>query len=95
MYDMEFKVERQVRRSTSPAINMYFEDVPKELKTIYDRWGTGVTKFGWDIPISMRGGISTITVEMLKKVPEKQLLKIYFKKRTQLIVNAMSRVSVS
>lgn len=92
---MKFTVKKRVRRSTSPAINIYFEDKPADLKVIYDRWGQGVTKFGWDIPISMRGGISTITCAMIKKVPKKQLEKVYFKKRTQLIVKAMSRVSVS
>lgn len=90
---MKINIERMPIKNTSPAIDLYIHG--EDLKVIYDRWGTGHTKYGWDEPVSMRGGITAITVIMMKKIPAEQLEKIYFKKRTQLIVNAMSRVSVS
>jgi len=93
MYDMKISVDRFPVRNTSPAIDLYLS--AEDLEVIYERWGAGHTKYGWDTPISMRGGITAITCLMMKKVPVEQLEKIYFKKRTQLIVDAMSRVSVS
>lgn len=91
MYDMKITTTRRVRRMSSPAIDLYLPQ--EELDVIYDRWGQGVTQFGWDIPLSMRGGITTITCEMVKKVPLSQLEKVYYKKRTQRILNAIARVS--
>ncbi|HDK27608.1 MAG TPA: hypothetical protein ENG48_11065 [Candidatus Atribacteria bacterium] len=90
-YDMRIKTVRKVKKNTSLAIDLYLSK--EDLKVIYDRWGTGVTKFGWDIPISMRGGISTITCAMMKKIPFEQLKKVFYTKRAQRIMDAMSRVS--
>ena len=93
MYDMKIKVDRYVKKNTSPAINLYLPE--EDLEVIYNRWGQGVTKFGWDIPLSMRGGIFTISCLMMKKIPVEQLTKIFNIKLTKRIVDAMSKVSVS
>ena len=99
MYDMKFKTERYPVKNTSPAVDLYLKDnegnPTEDLIKLYDRWGTGVTKFGWAEPVSMRGGISAITVAMIRNVPEEQLLKIYFKKVTQRILDSIARVSLS
>ena len=89
MYDMKITTTRKVPLERSSPIDYFLEE--KDLKRIYDVWGQGVTKFGWDEPLSHRGGVFSITVEMVKKIPEAQLLKIYFKQRTERMIEALAR----
>lgn len=92
MYDMEITTVRQVAPRKAPAMDLYVDGELRE--DLYKRWGTGVSKFGWSEPISMRGGISTITVKMVKDVPQKELEKVYYKRRTQQLLDAVANVVI-
>lgn len=91
MYDMKINVTRYIEQNESLPIDLYISEEDKD--RVYELWGKGVTQFGWDIPISMRGGIFSITIEMLKSIPEEELEKIFYKKRTERLLEAMSRLS--
>lgn len=92
MYDMKITTVRQVPARRAPAIDLYIDGKLRD--DIYERWGTGVSKFGWPTPISMRGGINTITVKMIREIPRKELEKVYFKRRTKKLLEATARVVV-
>lgn len=94
MYDMEITTVRQVPARRAPAVDIYLEDNQELLKELYDRWGTGISKYGWASPISMRGGISTITVKMIKDIPQEELEKVYYKRKTKQILDAIENVVV-
>lgn len=89
---MKITTSRTVPFRRSPAIDIYLGE--EDVKVLYEKWGTGVAKFGWSEPISMRGGIFTISVKMLKEIPESELLKVYYKKRTQRIMDAIAPVVI-
>ena len=89
MYDMKITTVRQVPKVLSSPIDYFLEQ--EDLDRIYEVWGKGVTKFGWEEPVSHRGGVFSITVKMMKSIPEEQLLKIYFTRRTERILKALER----
>ena len=89
MYDMKITTTgKSIAPTRSNPIDIYLEE--KDVERIYEVWGQGVTKFGWEYPISMRGGVFSITVEMVHKIPVEQLEKIYYPKRTKRIVDALA-----
>lgn len=92
MYDMKITTTRKVPQNRMPPVDSYLTE--DDLQVLYDRWGTGVTKYGWADPVSMRGGIITITVKQLKDTPVEELEKIYYPTRAKRILEAVANVVV-
>jgi len=92
MYDMEITTTRRVPVNRAPTVDLYINGKLRE--ELYKRWGTGVARFGWPQPLSHRGGISSITVKMIKDIPEEELLKVYYKRKTKQILDAVANVVI-
>lgn len=90
-FNMNIRTVRRVPPHVSPPIEQFLgkDDVDR----IYEVWGEGVKKYNWDTPITLRGGVKTITMDMLKGIPREELEDIYYQRRTERIMEALTHVS--
>ena len=90
-------VSRTVRTRGIPivtqdkAVDNYITE--KDLAVVYDRWGEGVNKYKWEEPLAFQGGVKSITVDMIKRTPVKELEKLFYKTRTKRILEAIKNIS--
>lgn len=75
---------------TSPPIDAYLED--EDINVFYERWETGIDKFGWEEKVLHRGGVSSITCEMANSIPRSQLIKIYGVRRASRLLEEIKGV---
>jgi len=61
-------------------------------RRVYDLWGDGIKRYKWDEPITFRGGIKSITCDMVKKIPVVQLEKLFYERRTERILDAIKDI---
>lgn len=90
-YNMKIRTVRSVPAHNSPPVDLYLEE--EDTERIYEVWGEGVQKYNWDAPITLRGGIKTITMDMIREIPREELEDIFYKRRTERIIEALKHVS--
>ena len=76
--------------SQEKPIDLYLAD--EDNKRVYELWGDGIKRFHWEEPITYRGGVKSITCDMVKRIPVEELEKLFYKKRTQRILEAIEQV---
>jgi len=89
---MKITTTRKVAYRSDVAMDLYVDGELRE--ELYKRWGTGISKYGWSEPISMRGGVFTITVKMFKEIPQKELENVYKKRLTKKLQTAVASVVI-
>lgn len=91
VYNLKLRTVRSVAPHSSPPVDLYLEE--DDVERIYEVWGEGVQRFNWEVPITLRGGIKTITMDMIRDIPREELEDIFYKRRTQKIMEALKHVS--
>jgi hypothetical protein len=93
---MSYKSETVVKRRSvqnlaqQKPIDLYLTE--EDTKRVYDLWGEGIKRFNWQEPITFRGGIKSITCDMVKSVPVEELEKLFYERRTKRILEAIKNI---
>ena len=84
----KIKVRRHVSSARGTPIDGYLDD--RDIEKLYDKWDDS-----WGVPFRFRGGIESITAEIIMGAPISEMKKVYGKAFTDRITKVASEQASS